>query len=232
MVSIVERLVPDELRATVPAGDSRAPVATSRGWQTAARQPRSAGRNRLRGGLGLHVAAVAVRIVRAIGRDGPPTIHRVDEGPRVGKTPPPGPRRARFPRRVGLVPLRDRLGEHADPEKGKLTGPNPVDRGTYGSKIHLITERTGLPPSVALSGANLHDSQAQIPRVKDIPPIRSWHGRRRRRPAKLHPDQGYDHDHLRRWLRRRGIRHQIARKGIKSSTRLGRHRWTIERTMS
>lgn len=29
-----------------------------------------------------------------------------------------------------------------------------------------------------------------------------------------------------------GIRHRIARKGIKSSTRLGRHRWTIERAMS
>ncbi|MFD3498484.1 transposase [Streptomyces sp. NPDC058676] len=27
-------------------------------------------------------------------------------------------------------------------------------------------------------------------------------------------------------------RYRIARKGIESSTRLGRHRWTIERTMS
>lgn len=178
------------------------------------------------------MAAVAVRIVRAIGRDGPPTIHRVDEGPRVGKTPPPGPRRTRLPRRVGLVPLRDRLGEHAGPEKGDLTGPNPVDRGKYGSKIHLVTERTGLPLSVGISGANLHDSQALIPLVKGIPPIRSRRGRRRRRPAKLHADKGYDYDHLRRWLRGRGIRHRIARKGIESSTRLGRHRWTIERTMS
>jgi hypothetical protein len=33
-------------------------------------------------------------------------------------------------------------------------------------------------------------------------------------------------------LRGRGIRHHIARKGIESSTRLGRHRWTIERTMA
>ncbi len=50
--------------------------------------------------------------------------------------------------------LCDRLGEHAGPEKGgDLTGPNPVDRGgKYGSKIHLITERTGLPLSVGISG--------------------------------------------------------------------------------
>ncbi|MEU7305977.1 transposase, partial [Streptomyces sp. NPDC007206] len=57
-------------------------------------------------------------------------------------------------------------------------------------------------------------------------------GRRRRRPGKLHGDKGYDYDHLRRWLRKRGITHRIARKGIESSTRLGRHRWTVERTMS
>jgi transposase len=128
--------------------------------------------------------------------------------------------------------VRNRLGEHASTEKGDLTGPNPVDRGKYGSKIHLITERTGLPLSVGISGANLHDSQALIPLVQGIPPIRSWRGRRRRRPAKLHADKGYDYDHLRRWLRVRGIKHRIARKGIESSTRLGRHRWTIERTMS
>ncbi|WP_245703582.1 transposase, partial [Streptomyces lushanensis] len=32
--------------------------------------------------------------------------------------------------------------------------------------------------------------------------------------------------------RGRGIRHRIARKGIESSTRLGRHRWVVERTVS
>lgn len=48
--------------------------------------------------------------------------------------------------------MRDRLGQHAGPEKGELTGPNPVDRGKFGSKIHLITDRTGLPLSVGISG--------------------------------------------------------------------------------
>ncbi|SPF04550.1 hypothetical protein SMA5143A_5350 [Streptomyces sp. MA5143a] len=32
--------------------------------------------------------------------------------------------------------------------------------------------------------------------------------------------------------RKRGIHHRIARKGIESSQRLGRHRWVIERTVS
>ncbi|MEU6215016.1 IS5 family transposase [Streptomyces sp. NPDC047023] len=116
--------------------------------------------------------------------------------------------------------------------KGDLTGPNPVDRGKYGSKIHLITERTGLPISVAVSGANLHDSQALQPLVLGIAPIRSRRGPRRRRPGKLHGDKGYDYPHLRRWLRGRGIRHRIARKRIEPSNRLGRHRWVVERTVS
>ena len=68
--------------------------------------------------------------------------------------------------------------------------------------------------------------------MKGIPPIRSRRGRRRRRPGKLRADKGYDYDHLRQWLRGRGIRHRIARKGIGPSTRLGRHHRAIERTMS
>ncbi len=107
-----------------------------------------------------------------------------------------------------------------------------MDRGKCGSKVHLITEKTGLPISVGISGANLYDSQALIPMIQGIPPIRSRRGRRRRKPGKLHADKGYDYPLMRRWLRGRGITHGIARKGIESSQRLRRHRWTIERTMS
>lgn len=107
------------------------------------------------------------------------------------------------------------------PQRGYLTGPNPVDRSEQGSKIHLIMERTVLPISIGISGANLHDSQALEPLVRGIPPIRSRRGPRRRRSGKLHADKGYDYDHLRRWLRQRGIRHRIARKGIESEKRLG-----------
>ncbi|MFD7645673.1 IS5 family transposase [Kitasatospora sp. NPDC059795] len=117
-------------------------------------------------------------------------------------------------------------------KRGTLTGPNPVDRGKYGSKIHLLTERTGLPLSLAVSGANLHDSQALIPLVEAIPPIRSRRGPRRRRPGKLHGDKAYDHRFIRSYLRRRQIPARIARRGIESSQRLGRHRWVIERTVA
>ncbi len=36
---------------------------------------------------------------------------------------------------------------------------------------------------------------------------------------------------MRRYLRRRGISARIARIGVDSSTRLGRHRWVVERTL-
>lgn len=112
-----------------------------------------------------------------------------------------------------------------------MTGPNPTDRGKLGSKIHLICDRNGPPLSVGISGANLHDSQALVSLLRGIPPIRSCFGPRRRRPAKLHGDNGYDFDRLRAWLRRRQIVPRIARRGVENSSRLGRHRWLVERTM-
>ncbi|MEU1289954.1 IS5 family transposase [Kitasatospora sp. NPDC005856] len=116
--------------------------------------------------------------------------------------------------------------------KGDLMGPNPVDLSKFGSKIHLLAERTGLPLSLAISGANLYDSQALIPLVEAIPPIRSRRGPRRRRPGKLHGDKAYDHRFIRSYLRRRQTTDRIARCGIQPSARLGRHRWVIERTVS
>jgi IS5 family transposase len=126
----------------------------------------------------------------------------------------------------------NRLCQPQGRKRGPLTGPNPTDRGKNGSEIRLITDGNGLPLSLGISGANMHDSLGLKPLVHGIPPIRSRRGPRRRRPAKLHADKGYDYGHLRRWLSKRGIRHRIARKGIESSQRLGRHRWVVERTVS
>ena len=49
------------------------------------------------------------------------------------------------------------------PEGGIAAGPNPVDRGKPGSKIHVLSDRAGLPLSLAVPAANLHDSQAFEP---------------------------------------------------------------------
>jgi IS5 family transposase len=65
-----------------------------------------------------------------------------------------------------------------------------------------------------------------------IEPIKRPLGRPRKRPAKVHADKAYEAAHCREYLRRRGIGCRIARKGIESSERLGRHRWVVERTLA
>ncbi len=113
-----------------------------------------------------------------------------------------------------------------------MTGPNPVDRGKSGSKIHVLSDRVGIPLSVAVSAANTNDSYALKPLIRAIPAIKSLRGPRRRKPAKLHADKAYDHTDLRTWVRDRGITVRIARKGIETSTKLGKHRWVIERSIA
>ena len=86
-----------------------------------------------------------------------------------------------------------------------------------------------------LSPANAHDATQLTPLVDVIPPIigpRGKPGRPRKRPAKLHADKAYDSLELRRVLRARGITPRIARRGVDSSERLGRHRWVVERTFA
>lgn len=68
--------------------------------------------------------------------------------------------------------------------------------------------------------------------VDAVPAVRQVWGRPRKRPAKLHADKGYDSRRCRRALTRRGIRPRIARRGVESRERLGRHRWVVERTLA
>jgi Transposase DDE domain len=77
------------------------------------------------------------------------------------------------------------------------------------------------------------ESGFRAPQVlDDVPPIRTPSGRRRTRPGKVHADKAYDSGANRAYLRRRGIRPRIARRGVESSVRLGCHRWRIERALS
>jgi len=85
---------------------------------------------------------------------------------------------------------------------------------------------------VGVSAANTADIEAFKPLFMAIPPIRSRCGPRRRRPDKARADKAYDSADLRAWLRSRGVVPRIARRGIESSERLGRHRWKIERTIA
>jgi transposase len=118
---------------------------------------------------------------------------------------------------------------------GPRFGANAIDRGKPGSKYHLLIDAAGLPLAVGLSAANTHDSQLLEQLVDAVPAVigpRGRPGRPRRRPAKLHGDKGYDYPGCRQLLRRRGITARIARRGVESNTRLGHHRWKVERSLA
>ena len=95
-----------------------------------------------------------------------------------------------------------------------------------------MVDRTGLPLAKVLTGANRHDTVVFEALLDAIPPIKQATGRRRKRPAKGPADKAYDIPRCRRALTKRHIKVRIARKGIDTSERLGRHRWVVERTLA
>ena len=96
----------------------------------------------------------------------------------------------------------------------------------------MIVDAGGVPLGLLLSAANVHDSCLFEPLLDAVAPIRQCVGRPRKRPGKLHADKGYDFDRCRRAARRRRVAPRIARRGVDSSERLGRHRWVVERTLA
>lgn len=90
-------------------------------------------------------------------------------------------------------------------QRGDLPGRSPVDRGKPGSKIHAVSDRHGLPLTVALSAANVNDSTILEDVLDSLRAIRQPLGRPRRWPGKLHGDKGYDYQSCRKMVRRRGM---------------------------
>jgi hypothetical protein len=83
-----------------------------------------------------------------------------------------------------------------------------------------------------LTAANVHDSMVFEELIDAVEPIkRPSRGRPRKRPEKVHADKAYDDNKCKGALRRGGIKSRIARRGIESSEKLGRHRWVVERTL-
>jgi transposase len=96
----------------------------------------------------------------------------------------------------------------------------------------LAVDGGGLPLAVLVTGANTHDAVVFEALLDDLPRVRTPSGGRRCRPDKCHADKAYDHRRCRAYLTRRGIKVRIARRGIESSSRLGRHRWKAERSIA
>lgn len=83
------------------------------------------------------------------------------------------------------------------------------------------------------SPANRNDCKLFETMLDAVPPIGNGRaGRPRCRPHKVHADKGYDFAMCRLACRVRHIKHRIARIGIESKKRLGRHRWVVERSFA
>lgn len=133
----------------------------------------------------------------------------------------------------------DRLGtsrrgclEHPGEKGGEAIGPNPTDRGKNGTKHHLMTDANGIPLAVLVGPANQHDSVPFEQILDGVPGIRQGRGRPRKRPWKLHADKAYDFTRCRVACRKRGMVPRIARRGVETAERLGKHRWVVERTFA
>ncbi len=97
----------------------------------------------------------------------------------------------------------------------------------------MIVDGHGTPLAVLVSPANRHDSMLFEPLLDAIPLVHNGRrGHPRKRPEKLYADKAYDIPRCRRACFKRRIKVRIARRGVESSERLGRHRWMVERTLS
>lgn len=116
--------------------------------------------------------------------------------------------------------------------KGAQTGPSPVDRGRTGSKHHLLTDPSGIPLALTLTGGNRNDVTQLLPLIDGLGPVKGRIGRPRQRADELLADRGYDHDKYRRELWRRGVKPTIARRRTGHGSGLGKRRWVVERTFA
>lgn len=114
-------------------------------------------------------------------------------------------------------------------------------RGGFGTKVHLVVDRCGVPLAATLTAGQRHESRQVEPVLARIrlPRPQGAHsqgGRPRTRPRALAGDKGYSYPRVRRYLRRRGIRPVIpTRKDQRANPRFDkatyRQRNIIERVV-
>jgi transposase len=127
---------------------------------------------------------------------------------------------------------RARFGDRESAKGGDLAGPNPTDRAKSGTNRHVWSDGRGVPVSILLSGANLHDKWA-LAGTLDAVVLKA--GRGVRRPQHCCLDKGYAFRDCAAAVRARGITPHIRQKG--EPPLLGRvhgrpRRWVVERTNS
>jgi putative transposase len=120
------------------------------------------------------------------------------------------------------------------PLGGGETGPNPTDRGKKGTKRHMLTEASGLPIGLVVTGAQRHDKTQVEAVIESIPlplPIPSEED-----PQHFCGDKGYDFPDVRTFIAWLGyIVHIKSRGEEREALRVPGYRarrWVCERTHS
>ncbi len=72
-----------------------------------------------------------------------------------------------------------------------MTGPNPTDRGKLGTKRHMLTDQNGIPLSVVITAANVHDMKSAIS-VLDSIVVKRPSPKINKEKQNLCLDKGYD----------------------------------------
>lgn len=99
----------------------------------------------------------------------------------------------------------------------------------------MLTDGSGIPLSIAVSGANTHDMKMSRETLKNIQAKRPKPTKKKKQHMCL--DKGYDFDEVRGLVEEFGYTAHIPRRGtevqkIKKSARKKARRWVVERTHS
>ena len=104
---------------------------------------------------------------------------------------------------------------------GEVAGRNPVDRGKQGLKRSLAVDAAGIPLGAVAAPANRHDALLLAPTLDALVVTDA--------AMTIHLDRGYDSGVTRTLLAVRGLRAEIARRGLPAPITAGK-RWVVERT--
>ncbi len=118
---------------------------------------------------------------------------------------------------------------------GEKTGRNPTDRGKSGTKRSLLTDGDGVPLSVVVAGANVHDmrlvgatlNRMMVPRPDPLTQVEQH----------FCADKGYDYPSVRRLIDFWGYTAHIKSRGQEQEEKrripgYRARRWVVERTHS
>jgi len=102
-------------------------------------------------------------------------------------------------------PLRGgRFEKTTDPEEPSDHGLGR-SRGGFGSKIHLITDRRGVPIAAKITAGQDHESR-HFASTMELIEVRRPSGQRRKRPQAIAGDKGFSYPRVRQWIGRHGMK--------------------------